>query len=447
MKITAHPASPMAHFKAMLFNPLTLAWVVALAAMIVLSLTPHAGITEMESGFGRDKLLRALTFIILSFYPAACFPSFRIGLIVSTCIAPLGFMLELVQKYVPGRHFSPEDMIANNIGAILGIALALALRFFFHTAKYSKKIHFSRLADVPSAKMIAPPQEIKSIRELPNQHAQLKNKRFSSIIGKIFSRQNRRKLIFFLLVPVLGYMGWSLAIDYFQPTHVAKQSRPINAPAMPPVTTPEPSAQPADHASKTATPLDDADAAAKTIDAAPIHHEAVMADSHPNDSIPATGQMQQPLDATPYPAPTHSHAQDATGHSLGPSTQTAETTNLNRQTNARPEPEKAKPLFSVRVGAFLNRQNAENLIAQLESKGYHPYLFTAADADNHTWHAVQLSDHENLDQAAAAAAIFKNKENRSVYITHKNSLIVSESAAAADKKSDDANKAQPDFKK
>ncbi len=111
--------------------------------MVIASLIPQAGLSEIDSEFGRDKAARVVTFMLLSFYPAAFFPSIRMGLMVSTFIAPLGFLLELFQKYVPGRNFSPGDMIANNIGAIIGIILALTIRFFFRTGqfKYSGKKH------------------------------------------------------------------------------------------------------------------------------------------------------------------------------------------------------------------------------------------------------------------------------------------------------------------
>ncbi len=122
-----------------LSKPLTVLWIGGVLALVVLSLIPQAGIGEIETGFGKDKVLRVAVFFILAFYPAAFFSSIRIGLITSTSIAPLGFLLELFQKYVPGRNFSPEDMIANNVGAVLGILLALVIRFFFRTGRKRKR--------------------------------------------------------------------------------------------------------------------------------------------------------------------------------------------------------------------------------------------------------------------------------------------------------------------
>lgn len=119
--------------RSVLTKPLTLIWAIGIAALVAGSLIPQAGFAEAETTLGRDKLVRVLIFALLTFYPTAFFPSFKRGLVMATSLAPLGFLLEIVQKYVPGRHFSPMDMIANNMGAIIGILLAVVIRFFFYT--------------------------------------------------------------------------------------------------------------------------------------------------------------------------------------------------------------------------------------------------------------------------------------------------------------------------
>ena len=127
--------NPGHHFAAFVSKPFTLLWIVGVLVLIVISFIPQASISEIETGFGKDKLARIIVFLVLAFYPAAFFSPIRLGLIMSTSIAPLGFLLELAQRYVPGRHFSPEDMIANNVGAVAGIILALGIRFFFRTGR------------------------------------------------------------------------------------------------------------------------------------------------------------------------------------------------------------------------------------------------------------------------------------------------------------------------
>jgi hypothetical protein len=138
MKLKANKG-PGNYFMALISKPLTVLWFGGVIFLIVASLIPQAGLSEIESGFGKDKIARIIIFALLAFYPAAFFPSIRMGLITSTSIAPLGFLLEIFQRYIPGRNFSPEDMIANNVGAVVGILLALTIRFFFRTGQSKQK--------------------------------------------------------------------------------------------------------------------------------------------------------------------------------------------------------------------------------------------------------------------------------------------------------------------
>jgi cell division septation protein DedD len=78
--------------------------------------------------------------------------------------------------------------------------------------------------------------------------------------------------------------------------------------------------------------------------------------------------------------------------------------------------------FSLRLGAFLKKKNAEDLISNLEKKGYKPYIFETTDTKKRTWYAVHLSDHEDREAAEAATVVFRNKEKATIVITHKNSL-------------------------
>lgn len=121
--------------KKLLSRPLLMAWLVGVAMLIIGSLIPDASFTEPDAGFGIDKIFRLLAFGLLSFYPVAYFFSIKRGLIMASFVAPLGFLLEVAQKDITGRDFSPEDMIANNIGAIIGIVLAVAIRTFFYTGR------------------------------------------------------------------------------------------------------------------------------------------------------------------------------------------------------------------------------------------------------------------------------------------------------------------------
>jgi len=126
--------------KRFLSRSLLVIWLVGVAMLITGLLIPGASLTKPDVGFGIDKVFRLFAFALLSFYPVAYFFSIKRGLIMASFMAPLGFFLEVVQKYIPGRDFSPTDMIANNIGVILGIVLAVIIRTFFYTGR-AKRSH------------------------------------------------------------------------------------------------------------------------------------------------------------------------------------------------------------------------------------------------------------------------------------------------------------------
>ncbi len=111
-------------------------WASGLLSVIVSSLIPQAFVEKTDTIFGRDKLARLIVFACLAFYPAAFITSIKKGLIIASLIAPVGFMLEIIQKHVPGRNFSAYDMIANNAGAVIGIIAALALRFLINAIRF-----------------------------------------------------------------------------------------------------------------------------------------------------------------------------------------------------------------------------------------------------------------------------------------------------------------------
>lgn len=114
-------------------RPLLFLWWVGIVFVVIGSILPQGSLTAENNVMGVDKLARIGLFFFLAFIPAAFFTSGKLGLCVSTSMAPLGFILELAQKYFPARHFSAEDIIANNIGTVMGIGLALLIRFFFYT--------------------------------------------------------------------------------------------------------------------------------------------------------------------------------------------------------------------------------------------------------------------------------------------------------------------------
>ena len=113
-----------------------LAWYATLALVILGSIIPKAGPPDM--GFGFDKVVHFVAYFFLAMYPAAVMRPFQKALLIAVSMAPLGFLLEYMQKFVGGRSFSPEDMIANNLGSIAGIALGLGIRFLLRQREARK---------------------------------------------------------------------------------------------------------------------------------------------------------------------------------------------------------------------------------------------------------------------------------------------------------------------
>jgi VanZ family protein len=75
-----------------------------------------------------DKIARFLGFVLLIAIPLAKFPSRRGAFFCTALIPAMGISLEYLQKYINGRGFIPEDMLANNIGVLVGIGIGCFFR-------------------------------------------------------------------------------------------------------------------------------------------------------------------------------------------------------------------------------------------------------------------------------------------------------------------------------
>jgi cell division septation protein DedD len=454
MKLKAK-RDPGNYLMTLISKPITVLWLGGVLFLIVASLIPQAGLSEIDSGFGKDKIARVIIFALLAFYPAAFFPSIRMGLITSTSIAPLGFVLELFQRYVPGRNFSPGDMIANNVGAVAGILLALAIRFFFRTGRWKQRAK----ANGPDTRSMAMEDEV----------------------TKTPKKSWKSKLIILSLLLVMGYIAWVIFLE----------NKP--GPPLPTPTEPSPAKTAIkEEAQKTTGP----DHAIKN-HPEPGNSETTLPKTRVSGNdpplVPPPSQGRDPQQEAPplpepentvkaetaaipdlletsnltasqpppnaiaepelIPAPELTQVPDAMQDLTPPFVETElqaspvesppEKTSLMDQgekgshepavppeIETTPEQDAEPPApaasanlkFSLRLGAFLEKENAEGLVSNLMEKGYKPYIFEATDAKNRTWYAVHLSDHENLDAAATAAEIFRNKEETAIIIVHKDSL-------------------------
>jgi len=104
-----------------------LAWLAGMGAVALFSLSPHLG---PPTGFGMDKIVHFVGYMVLALQAQPAFATRRAALIAAACMIPFGIAMELGQDYVPGRYADPFDAVANSIGALIGIALAPAFRRF-----------------------------------------------------------------------------------------------------------------------------------------------------------------------------------------------------------------------------------------------------------------------------------------------------------------------------
>jgi len=66
--------------------------------------------------------------------------------------------------------------------------------------------------------------------------------------------------------------------------------------------------------------------------------------------------------------------------------------------------------FSVQVGAFLSRNNAERLTALLIDKGYSASILPMLDCINRPWYTVRIGSYSSLPEARERAITFTEKE-------------------------------------
>jgi len=83
-----------------------------------------------------------------------------------------------------------------------------------------------------------------------------------------------------------------------------------------------------------------------------------------------------------------------------------------------------KMAFSVQVEAFVEKKNAEDLVADLKGRGYEPYIFEAFDLKNQKVYTVRIGDYEEFEKASQAAALFNKKENMPAVVKNIDSLSV-----------------------
>lgn len=104
-----------------------ISWVAVIAFIIVTAVIPSKGGTPGEA-MALDKIFKFVVFSVVSFLPFFAFKKIQPAFLAAFMMPVLGFVLEYLQKNIGGRSFSPEDMIASNGGAVIGIAAGVIIR-------------------------------------------------------------------------------------------------------------------------------------------------------------------------------------------------------------------------------------------------------------------------------------------------------------------------------
>ena len=92
-----------------------------------------------------DKVLHFSAYLLLALLPVIGFQLRRRGITAGLSMFLLGVLLELGQRYSPGRSVELGDAIANGLGVCCGVLLALGLR---------RKTTFSSVEPVPEPEPI-----------------------------------------------------------------------------------------------------------------------------------------------------------------------------------------------------------------------------------------------------------------------------------------------------
>jgi cell division septation protein DedD len=66
--------------------------------------------------------------------------------------------------------------------------------------------------------------------------------------------------------------------------------------------------------------------------------------------------------------------------------------------------------FSVQVGVFMDEKEANQLVRQLQAKGYTPIVLTANDDEHRQWYAVRIGAYATRTEAAQAAINIAKQE-------------------------------------
>lgn len=98
---------------------ITVIWVGSICFVSYYSLVPRV---EFPVDFWEaDKFYHLIAYAWLAVLPTIGFSKKKLAVTAALSMIVLGILLEIGQRYVPGRTFSVADMAANTLGVFLGI--------------------------------------------------------------------------------------------------------------------------------------------------------------------------------------------------------------------------------------------------------------------------------------------------------------------------------------
>ncbi len=78
--------------------------------------------------------------------------------------------------------------------------------------------------------------------------------------------------------------------------------------------------------------------------------------------------------------------------------------------------------YTIQVGAYRNKENADAKMADLQQRGYPAYLFEVTDARQRSFYMVRFGQFDGHQEASETLADFKEKENMQAVIVRAGSM-------------------------
>ncbi len=105
-------------------------WIIAVIIVVWGSLLPSNTLQRWhyDQVAPNDKLVHFMCYTVLAILPVAFLELVTLGIALAAGMIPLGVGLEFAQRLVPGRSFEVGDMVADSLGVLAGIAVALSAR-------------------------------------------------------------------------------------------------------------------------------------------------------------------------------------------------------------------------------------------------------------------------------------------------------------------------------